>query len=194
MSQQDSIQAQTASRTLNQECDLDNNEKEVSPGPLGGGTIKAQPKIDGLQCSYESSQPAEQSKDQREGDEYLREVDLWREEVEMRKHYLRYEVSLQPRTGPLRHFVHPVAQTTGAVRVISVSGGELPQGLLPPHRADKETGQPIPQVQSRALTWVAAKIDCCNHNTDNDQQPENVARPLSLEFQHVGNWIYSHID
>jgi hypothetical protein len=67
MSQEDRIQAQTASRLLNQERDLDNNEEEIGPGPLGRGTIKTQPKIDGHQCSYESSQPAEQSKDQREG-------------------------------------------------------------------------------------------------------------------------------
>src|SRR6516162_4551701 len=113
----------------------------------------------------------------------------------MRKHYVLHKVPLQPRAGPLRHFLHPVAQTTGAVRVISVSGRELPQGLLPPHRADKESGQPIPQVQYRALTWVAAKIDCCNHNAGNRQQPENIARPaiLSKEFQHVGNWVCSHI-
>jgi hypothetical protein len=65
MSQQDSIQAQTASRSLNQEHDLDNNEEEVRPRPLGWGTIKAQPKIDGHQCSYESAQTAEESKDQR---------------------------------------------------------------------------------------------------------------------------------
>jgi hypothetical protein len=39
MSQQDSIQAQTASRSLNQEHDLDNNEEEVRPRPLGGGAI-----------------------------------------------------------------------------------------------------------------------------------------------------------
>ena len=71
MSQQDSIQTQTASRSLNQERDLDNYEEEVGPGPLGRGPIKTQPKIDGHQCSYESSQPAEQSKDQREGDQYL---------------------------------------------------------------------------------------------------------------------------
>jgi hypothetical protein len=31
MSQQDSIQAQTASRCLNQEHDLDNDKKEVRP-------------------------------------------------------------------------------------------------------------------------------------------------------------------
>ena len=71
MSREDSIQAQTASRSLNQERDLDNNEEEVGPGPLGGGPIKAQPKIDGHQRSYESSHPAEHSKHQRESDQYL---------------------------------------------------------------------------------------------------------------------------
>src|SRR6516225_8799055 len=71
VSQQDGIQAQTASRPLSQEHDLDNNEEEVRPGPLGGGPIKAQPEIDGHQCSYESSQPAEQPKDQRDRDQHL---------------------------------------------------------------------------------------------------------------------------
>jgi hypothetical protein len=37
-----------------------------------------------------------------------------------------HEVPLQSCTGPLRHFAHPVAQTTRAVRVISVSRRELP--------------------------------------------------------------------
>src|SRR6516164_11007446 len=152
MSQQDSIQAQTASRSLNQEHDLDNNEEEVRPRPFGGGTIKAQPEIDGHECSYESSQAAEQSKDQRDGNQHLCKVDLRCEEIEMRKHNVLHEVPLQASTRPLRHFAHPVAQTAGAVRVISISGGELPQGLLPPQGADKESGEPIPQVQNRALT------------------------------------------
>src|SRR4029077_11604901 len=99
-SQQDSIQAQTASRSLNQEHDLHDNEEEVRPRPLGGGTIKVQTEIDGHQCPHEISQPAEQSKDQREGDQHLCEVDLWCEEIEMRKHYVLHEVPLQPGTGP----------------------------------------------------------------------------------------------
>jgi hypothetical protein len=71
MSQEDTIQIQTVSRLLNQERDLDNDEEELGPGPLGRGPIKTQPKIYGHQSSYESSQPAEQSKDQRERDQHL---------------------------------------------------------------------------------------------------------------------------
>jgi len=48
--------------------------KKYVQGHSGGGTIKAQPKIDGHQCSYESSQPAEQSQDQRDGDQDFGEV------------------------------------------------------------------------------------------------------------------------
>src|SRR2546428_133242 len=41
---------------------------------------------------------------------------------------------------------------------------------------------------------VAAKIDCCDHDAGNYQQPENIVRPpsLSKESQRVGEWICSH--
>src|SRR5215469_17086563 len=78
--------------------------------------------------------------------------------------------------------------------IIGIERGQLPQRLLPPHRADEETAQPVAYVTPRALARDGSpRIERSDYAAD-EQQPVNDRRPggTHQEVHRIGEWIRCH--
>src|SRR5208283_3590191 len=92
---------------------------------------------------------------------------------------------------------HPISKTGLAKRLLGVIGiawRQLPQSLLPPHRADQKAKQPIADVAGAALARDRAECVYRDGDAGEDEQPEYPSGPggLQQEFDDVRNRIGVH--
>src|SRR4051812_20541452 len=102
----------------------------------------------------------------------------------------------------LTHDLHPRRQARRAerlVRLIGIKRRQFPEGLLPPHAADHQAEDPIPDVSGCALFGHRAVDVCRDCTTTNQQKPKDHGSKPRLEeesddiAQRIGGHLWSFL-
>ncbi len=84
------VNAKSSPGSKNKEEAVEQDQKEVSPGPLVRSIIKTEPEVNGHQGAQQSAESGEQAEQQRYRDESLPGPHLEREELEVWQHQIVY--------------------------------------------------------------------------------------------------------
>jgi hypothetical protein len=164
------------------------DQENVAPGPFrrvaGTLVVDAEPEIDSEQCRSNPGKAYEQAENERRREAELSEIHQRIHEGEVRQDNVGHELLVYREGGASGHLFRPV------VKAVVDAKGQLPQGALKPHAADRHAGRPQPQIDALALAVILPPVhdeqsDARDHQQIKYEQDEILPQPQRIEVSSV---------